>query len=230
MSDYATVEELSGYLPGITADADLATLSQMLTRASRAIDAYTRRHADAYAPAAAEAAPQIFYGEGQPVLLLPEFVVGSVSTVTAPTGYMPEGFTEFRRREASTGSLRVGLHTATTDGIRTPRVGWTKGVPFTVTARWGFEAIPPDVTEACLQLVTRWWRAKDEAFAGVIGDLSQQRAILERGFPPGVKTLLEPYVLADVETEQDEGGIERGELINTDYNPWRDPGSNRGGW
>ncbi|MGB8509372.1 MAG: hypothetical protein WCD76_13365 [Pyrinomonadaceae bacterium] len=225
MSDYATSEQLTGYLPRVTSEADLATLAGMLTRASRAIDAFTRRHADAFAPAEEEASEQVFYGEGQPVLILPEFVTGSVSTVTAPSSYMPEGFTEFRRREASTGTLRVGLHTATAEGVRPPRVGWAKGVPFTVTATWGFEAIPADVTEACLQLVTRWWRAKDEAFAGVIGDISQQRAILERGFPPGVKTLLEPYVLADVETEQEEGGIERGDLLNSDFNP-----HGGGGW
>jgi len=230
MSDYATIENLRGYLSAVTSDEDLDTLAQMLTRASRAIDAFTRRHADAFQAAGVSATAQTFYGEGQPVLLLSEFVTNSVTTVTAPPGYMPEGYTEFRRREASTGSLRVGLHTATADGVRTPRVGWAKGVPFTVTARWGFEATPADVTEACLQLVTRWWRAKDEAFTGVIGDLSQQRLILERGFPPGVKTLLDPYVLADVETEADEGGIERGELINSDFNAWRDGGSNRGGW
>jgi hypothetical protein len=228
MTDYAQVTDFQAYLPTVTSEADLATLAQMITRASRAIDAYTRRHINAFAQAATEASEQVWYGNDSPVLLTDEFIAGSVATVTAPTGYMPDGYAEFRRREASTGSLRVGLHTATAEGILTPRVVWRKGVPFKVTARWGFAAIPADITEACLQLVTRWWRAKDEAFTGVIGDISQQRAILERGFPPGVKTLLEPYVLEDVAESENAGTIERGDLLNVDFHAWRDP-FDRGG-
>lgn len=218
--DYASADDLQGYLSQL-GDDDLPVAEKMLTRASRAIDAYTRRPENAFAPAADSASEMIVYGADSPVLMLTEFVPASVETVTAPTGYMPEAWREWRRKEVSTGAARVGLHTATSAGILTPRVVWQKGVPFTVKARWGFVATPANVTEACLQLVTRWWRAKDEGFSGVVGSLGADRSIMERGFPPGVKTLLEPYVLAEEVSDEDSGTIERGELIDADHNPWR---------
>ncbi len=226
MSDYATLAELLDYLPLVSSDEDKAALGRMLTRGSRAIDAYTRRADDAFAPAPEDESEQIIYGTGQAVLLLPEFVAGSIESVTAPQGYyLPAGYVEFRRRDITTGALRVGLHTATTDKILTPRVVWASGVPFTIVARWGFQAIPGSIKEALLQLLVRWWRTKDEAFTGVIGSLGTDRTIIERGFPSGVKTLLEPYVLEEAEQDEAAGIIERGELRDADTNA-----GEAGGW
>ncbi len=220
MADYASITELiAGYLPSVTSDEDKAALASQITRASRAIDTRTRRPADAFAPAVESASEQTFYGEGGAVLLLPEFVTGSVEAVTAPGGYMPAGYVEFRRREISTGALRVGLHTATESGIRTPRVVWSKGVPFVVRARFGFLATPPEITEACLQLVRHWWRQQSGEVSGAIGDLEQRRGTSDRsGFPRGVEQLIEPYLLDDVAEDSEAGTIERGDLINSDFN------------
>lgn len=220
MADYADIDQLiTAYLPGVTNDDDKAALASMITRASRAIDTKARRQANAFAPAAAETSEQMFYGEGQAVLLLPEFVTGSVETVTAPTGYMPPGYAEFRRREVSTGALRVGLHTATSGGIRTPRVPWTKDVPFTVKARWGFVETPPEITEGCYQLVKHWWRQGGGEVSGAIGDMEQRRGSADRsGFPRGVEQLIEPYILDDVVEDSEAGTVERGDLINSDFN------------
>lgn len=226
MADYGDIEELiTGYLPNVTSDEDKAALASMLTRASRAIDTRTRRPANAFAPAADSTSEQMFYGDGAAVLLLPEFVTGSVETVTAPTGYMPPGWAEFRRREVSTGALRVGLHTATatTSGILTPLVPWAKGVPFTVKARWGFGATPPEIVEACFQLVRHWWRQQSGEVSGAIGDLEQRRGSSDRSaIPRGVEQLIESYILDDVAEDSEAGTVERGDLINSDYNT--------GGW
>lgn|GEM_PF-5677280 len=213
--DYATLEELLGYLPSVTSDEDKGVLAAMITRGSRAIDTYTRRDPETFAPAPTEASARRFYGADSAVLLLSEFVADSIEEVTAPTGYMPEDYVEFRR-----GQIR-GLHTATTDKILTPRVVWKKGVPFTVTARWGYAAIPADIKEALMQLVVRWWRSKDEAFAGVIGQVGTDRTIIEKGFPSGVKTLLGPYVLESAEEDEEAGTIERSDLLDADSNPER---------
>jgi hypothetical protein len=227
MADYADIEELiAGYLPGVTSDEDKAALASMITRASRAIDTQTRRPANAFAPAADSTSAQVFYGDGAAVLLLPEFVTGSVETVSAPTGYMPPGYAEFRRREVSTGGLRVGLHTATaiTGGILTPRVPWAKGVPYTVKARWGFLATPPEIVEACFQLVRHWWRQQSGEVSGAIGDMERRRGSSDRsGFPRGVEQLIASYILDDVAEDSEAGTVERGDLLNSDYN-------SGGGW
>ncbi|HLM58178.1 MAG TPA: hypothetical protein VK422_18895 [Pyrinomonadaceae bacterium] len=218
MSDYATVEELLGYLPGVTSEEDQGVLASMLTRGSRAIDSFTRRPDNAFAPAPSGSAERVIYGEGSAVLRLPEFVEGSVEGVAAPTGYVPAGYVEFRRAGV------VGLHTATPEGILTARVEWAKGVPYRVTARWGYAETPGAVKEALLQLVVRWWRTKDEAFAGVVGQIGTDRTVWERGFPSGVKTLLAPYVLEEALEDEAAGTIERGELLDADTNPgggWR---------
>lgn len=221
MSDYADLDSLiNGYLPSISSDADKVTLAGMITRASRAIDSRTRRQANAFVPAPEERSEQVFYGAESPVLLLPDFVAGSVESVTAPTGHMPPGYAEFRRREVTTGALRVGLHTATTGGILTPRVTWRKGVPFTVLARWGFAETPGEITEGTLQLVRIWWTQQPGNLSGPTGDIKPWA--VERGFPKMVDELIAPYVLQDVVEESTEGTIEVGELLNSDVNPWRD--------
>jgi len=219
MADYATLAELvTGYLPSITSAADQTVLSSMITRASRAIDTRTRRPIDAFAPAPPTASAAVFYGENQAVLWLPEFVTGSVTLVTATSvEYLPAAYREFRRREISTGSLRVGLHTATTDGILTPRAMWAKGVPFTVTARWGFLTTPAEITEACLTLVRHWWRQQQGEVSGPIGDLEKGRGGDQSGFPRGVVELLAAYVLDDVAEDSEAGTIERGDLLNSDF-------------
>lgn len=218
MTDYATLEELLGYLSLVSSDEDKVVLTQMLARGSQAIDDYTRRAAGAFALAPEEAADLVVYGEDSAVLRLSEFVAGSIESVTGPAGRTPESFVEYRRGRV------IGLHSATSDKILTPRVAWERGVPYTVRARWGFAATPGAVKEALLQLVVRWWRTKDEAFSGVIGQLSADHSIIERGFPPGVKNLLDPYVLEELKAEEDEGTIEVGSLFDTDTNP------RGGGW
>src|ERR1700759_3408806 len=208
--DYAELDELiTGYLPNVTSDEDKAALAKMLTRASRALDSRTRRAADAFAPAPDEASTQVWSGAGLPVLITGEYIKDSVASVTAPQGYMPAAWAEFRRRDVTTGALHVGLHTAMAGGILTPRVPWAKGVPFTVTARWGFEEPPGEIIEACLKLTREWWRQQVGEVAGPVGDLQQFRRP-ERGFPKEVDDLLAPYVLPDFVEQEEEGTIEVG--------------------
>jgi hypothetical protein len=230
MADYALLSELvTGYLPSVTGTDEQATLAAMLTRASRTIDSRTRRPVNAFAPAPDETSAQVVYGADSPVLVLPEFITGSVMSVTAPADYMPEDYREFRRREATTGSGIVGLHTSNKDGVLTPRVVWTKGAPFTVTARWGFVETPAEITEACLKLVTHWWRQQPGDLSGPQGDLQQDRRMDRSGIPRSVDDLLAPYVLKAELRDEDEGTIERGELLDADHNPWRNPYGGSGG-
>jgi hypothetical protein len=100
----------------------------------------------------------------------------------------------------------------------TPRVVWRKGVPYTVRARWGFAATPGAIVEATYQLVREWWRQQGGDIAGATSDVRQFQR--ERGFPKAVDDLIQPFVLAEELAEEEEGIIERGELRDTDTNPW----------
>ncbi len=63
-------------------------------------------------------------------------------------------------------------------------------LPYKVTAAWGWARVPGDIQEAALQLVVRWWRGKEEGFSGVLGNTHRDGTIIERDFPPTVKTIL----------------------------------------
>lgn len=222
MSDYGLLSDLiTGYLPAVTNDVDKAAFAMMITRASRAIDTRTRRQANAFTPAPDAPTPQVFYGTDSAVLLLPDFVPGSITTVTAPQNFAPAGFAEWQRRDETAGAYRRGLHTSTSDGILTAREVWKGGVPFTVTARWGFAATPAEITEAVYQLVRAWWLQQPGNLSAPVGDMKPWQ--IERGFPKMVDELIAPYVLPDAIAEEEGGEIERGELINSDFNPTRDP-------
>lgn len=228
-ADYGTVDTLiSSFLPSAD-DADRDTLAQMLAAAYRTIDSRTRRQPFAFSPAPTEATEQTFYGTDSPVLLLPDFVAGSISAVTGPSGYMPPGWAEWQRRDETTGAYRRGLHTATSaaeGGILDARLVWKKGAPFKVTARWGFEQTPAEITQAGYLLVRHWWTQNPGNLSGPTGDLRPYTQ--ERGFPKMIDELIAPYRLPDALAEEEGGEIERGELLDADVMPWR--GEGPGGW
>lgn len=219
MTEYGTVDALiSGFLPSAN-DADRPTLSQMLVSAYRTIDSRTRRQPFAFSPAPTEATEQTFYGTDSPVLLLPDFVPGSIAGVTGLQGYMPAGWVEWQRRDETAGAYRRGIHTTTADGILTARVVWKKGVPFKVTARWGFAETPAEITQAGYILVRHFWTQNPGNLSGPVGDLRPY--VQERGLPKLVDEMIAPYVLPDAVAEEEGGEIERGELLDADTYPWR---------
>jgi hypothetical protein len=46
--------------------------------------------------------------------------------------------------------------------------GWPDGIRVAVTAKWGWDATPPDVQEAVLEMVALMFRSKDVAFARAV--------------------------------------------------------------
>lgn len=47
--------------------------------------------------------------------------------------------------------------------------GWVAGVPYTITANFGYSAVPDDIKEACLEIAVRIWRGRDAGFSDVVG-------------------------------------------------------------
>ena len=197
MADYCTLRELvgapvegalpgvTGYLPDVTTDEDKAKLANVITRSSRRIDDYVTDGAveNYFAPSPAAPTPRIIRGDGNSYLSLPEFVAGSVTTVTAPAGFTVHEYDEVSGR----------LIIKNSAGALTRYRVWVDGMPYTVTARYGFAATPGAVTEACLMIVVRTYRSSDEAFSGVIGNINRDNQIIERALPAAAQEMLDVY-------------------------------------
>lgn len=52
-------------------------------------------------------------------------------------------------------------------GVATSFIGWAVDQKITVSARWGFSAIPADVQQAVIQLAIHLWRTGDPAFTAI---------------------------------------------------------------
>lgn len=188
MTDYCNLEtlvgneELNGYLDPKD-DATAAQLEEMITRASRRIDAYVTDNTltGYFAPSPQEPSVRKLRGRDVSFLHLPLHVAGSVTAVTVPEPFQVPEFAYENDRLVCVDQY----------GIRTRRARFVEGVPYSVTARWGFAAVPGEIEEACLQLVVRTFRAKDDGFSGVIGAIKRDGSMIERALPAPVKDILD---------------------------------------
>lgn len=173
MASYASVADFREYMEQIASGGSIdAKIQKVLNRATGIINTVL-----GYSfTVAGEASEQVVYGDGTDFLEPPVFVAESVSLVEAPDGYtVPdyielEGLLVVTRGEALLrGSyyLQGGLYGST---LALPYAGgWVAGVPYTVTAEYGYSAIPDDIVECCLEVAVRIWRAKDAGFSDVVG-------------------------------------------------------------
>jgi hypothetical protein len=188
MAVYADLDNLiADYLPEAKSDAEKATLGRILASVTAAIDSYCKRRPQYFAPAAEEASPRYLAGEGKNYLRLPVHVLGSINPEEGVdcnghpiTNWVERGGWLYQTR----GFGKLG-------GI------WQRGVEYTVNARWGYEATPDDVTEACRQLVVHYF----ERQSGTIGQVTPNGFVIDRDMPPTVKTLLAAYRRKEFEVQ-----------------------------
>lgn len=203
MGDYATLEQARAYGYQSTDDDD-AVLAAIITRASRLFDSYVGV-ADGYFDAydgTSDASARKFWGDGTNYLRVDPYASAYTPTLAMPTGFDDPTFLESNphqsnrltqsagefflvRTYGSDESRYEGLRTLGNDlGIFFPldvqntsglNIGWPDGIKVTMTAKWGWDAIPADVTEAVLELTIAIWRGRDAAFARVVnlGDTQQ---------------------------------------------------------
>lgn len=181
--------------------------SLLLPAASRLIDRACEVADGFFDKAGEDAEERTFYGDGTDYLLLPPFVGASVAEVALPEGYDALDASDYFEATDSRnfylvrqyGSTRLSLADAqgwfangvlpvwpvgpfdlVTNNFRSlARGGWPRGVAVTVTARWGWAAVPPEVVQATVETALRMWRGTDEASAKV-SDVDQQ------GEPPAL--------------------------------------------
>lgn len=105
---------------------------------------------------------------------------GSVASWATLTGYETQPDNALADGRPVTGLLRSGTWGGTTTRVR-------------VTARFGWPAVPDDITEACLIQATRLYKRKDSP-EGIIGSAEWGVRNLSRR-DPDVWALIEPYIL-----------------------------------
>ncbi len=175
MSTYAQLSDALQYLPDVTDASDQATLQAILERASRAIDSYLNVAPDYFAAVSPPPVERNFRGTGTAYLPVPPLF-------------------DLQSVKVSGGSI-TDYDYDPTNGylIRRWPSRWPYMSEITITARFGFAAVPADITEACLQIAVRWWRGRDEAFSGVIGGINRDGQIIERGLPASARTILDAW-------------------------------------
>jgi hypothetical protein len=215
---YASVDQLAARVPTqFRATADDRTDEQttaaenLLEAISRAIDSVTRREAGAFSPAATTPSAKVIYGNGKACLDVPAHIPTTVNpTITTISGVTPPKFAEYR-----------GMLCITDDsGVLLRHEVWREGVPFTITARWGYQVTPADIREACLVWAAQRARMNSGDMAGMVTQITRDGATIQRDdIPPVVRDLLKTFILP--ETEDDHSGrVEFGTVRNSDFYNW----------
>jgi hypothetical protein len=179
-----------GTSPSVTAAAASdARIQKVLDRATQIIDTVLGvSFSLSDAPGSS-----IVYGDGTDYLVPPAFVAGSVTAVTAPSGYTVPAYSAIDgvlivTRDGLIGPL-YGAQ-ALTGRLYQPLGGWLPGVPYTVAATFGYSAIPADIVEACLEIAVDLWRFKDAGSIKVVG-VEGAGMVSGKGLPATAKTILD---------------------------------------
>ena len=205
---YGTVAQLRRYLNQVPAgSAQDVLLAEVMDRASSMVDLIL-----GYGFGSAVIGPEVVYGDGTSILLLPVHTAGSVTAVTSISSvtvpaYIEEG--QALRVVDSSGRKPVyprpahryawptGYEDDVTNGAVVLFGGlyagnyWRAGVPYTVTATWGHAITPPDIVEATLEIAAAIHKEKDAGFATVIGEAAGGMINIRNALPLKAKAILD---------------------------------------
>lgn len=167
MADYATIDEVQA-MADEPDSSSTDVWSLLVTSASRLFDKLTNVPDDFYRAydGTSAASARTFYGDGTAFLQLDPFISSPTPVVTIPGGEYTVEAGDFVVRD---GKLIFLNKTRRMSDIEYPPydryTGWWDAVAVTVTAKWGFAAIPSDVTYAVCVLALWLWRQRDPAVA-----------------------------------------------------------------
>lgn len=180
-NEYATLDQVKTRIANSVTDDNEAELTEITEAASRAIDDYLEVDAGYFSPAPDELSTKTLRGSGQTFLEIPSPLFGSV-TITAEDGVTIPNFTV------------EGLRLTTLDASGFPRswIVW-RDVFYSIEGKWGYPETPPQLREACLQLVVHFWRGKDKSLTGTITDMRQDDQFPERDFPRMTRRILDDF-------------------------------------
>lgn len=180
-NEYATLDQAKTRIANKLTEGDETELGEILEAASRAIDDYLEVQTGHFSPAPEEVFTKTLRGTGETFIDLPAPLYGEVA-ITAEDGITIPNFTV------------EGLRLITLDASGFPRswIVWRE-VYYSVEGNWGYPATPPQLREACLQLVVHFWRGRDKALTGTIMDMRQDEQFPERDFPRMTRRILDDF-------------------------------------
>lgn len=215
---YATIGQARDY--GYQSqDADETILIDILKRASRLFDRYCGLpdgYFDRVASSTA-ATTRYFYGDGTDFLKIDPYLTATTPTVTLPTGFStmtwieanPLATTKARHTnagefflirtygdDASRSSALSGNQESIDFASGMTSIGWPAGIRATVSAKWGWLAVPDDVREAVLETTIAIWRNKDQAFARAVA--IDGNILINDVMPPRARLIADRYRLGKV--------------------------------
>ena len=188
MSQYTTLNDLKTYL-GISGTGDDTLLASILTRASEAIDSYTRR------TFAASESTRYFDAIGEHIIdgriLYFDHDLYSVTTVTNGDGNTISS-TYYRlvsRNETPYYAIRlISSYTSTW----TYTTNWEDAI--SITGKWGYSVTPPhDIVQATLRWGGYMYKQKDAQVFDTTAIPEAGVIQIPAGIPADVKMMLRPY-------------------------------------
>lgn len=196
MSAYASVAQLRAYLKQAQQDAaTTATLEDILDRASAFVDGEI-----GHAWGTSAAGTRTLYGDGTSYLQLPaDYQAGSVTGVTTITGYVAPSYVEEDGFLIVTDSLGRMLTPTNVLIYQLDRVWsndplvWSRGIPYTIAATFGYGAIPADLVQVVLEIAGAIWKEKDSGFATVIGTEGGGAVNVKQSLTPRAQAALEHH-------------------------------------
>jgi hypothetical protein len=161
---YASTAEFRKLMDQVPAGATEDTLIQLcLDAATQIIDTEI-----GHTWAAGVVGTAVVYGDDTAVLIPPAFVPGSVTLVSAPAAYSVPSYVETSGRLVTVDSGGVLQSPFYRNGWRYP-YSWQAGVPYTVSASYGWGAAPADIKQACLEIAVAIYRGRDAGYSDVVG-------------------------------------------------------------
>lgn len=196
MADYATAAQIRAFAPQTQPDAlggeGADTWTTLATAASRLFDNLAEVSDGFFAAASATASNREFIGDGTAYLKLDPYTELVTVTINDGTIDDPDFTTDNVPDYVARDGMLIALDKvspAITD-LSGRFSGWPVGKQIRVSAKWGFAAIPKDVTFAVIQLALHSWRLADPAFA-VLSD--SDKAAQNGNIPAFAKAIAEQY-------------------------------------
>lgn len=179
----------------ISASASDALLGSLITRASHAITRWTGRQ---FAPFDAVATARVFELADDPgnpsALWIGELgAVPTAAVLTDPLGRSPGPVVVADHLLLLPRNRRFSWQPYERVRLRPSVLAWSAGYTLSITGRWGFPQIPPDVAEACIETVGEWNR-ESAAYSRNTPELQELGGVqAPRALPGKALHLLEPF-------------------------------------
>lgn len=191
MQYVSTEEILSDTLPDLNADDDdvVERITRLAEEVSSIVDRFCDRPDGYFAALETDSTATVkhYRGRDQDFLQIGRHVPGNVTVQGIAS-------TAFYEHEVN-GWLYVvplgGSNVTNDEYLPDYRAGrfWDSSIRYAVSARWGFDATPPDIKQAVKQIVEHIFDRGE----GVLGQVTPTGFVIERDLPPTAKTILEKW-------------------------------------